>query len=165
MRQQPEAVRARLEQLRKCVRSLSLGARRGLHDLASDAPVYARWSANSQLLAYMEQATLWNAINFSLPPETPDPGALGMMMGMGMLMPYQDPNRANSTVFSVSIGFFLCPSDSASPPNPSNGYVGNNYYTNSGGWLSDACEQFPPAVASGLPQGPMYNRSAVGTPV
>ena len=67
------------------------------------APVYARWSANSQLLAYMEQATLWNAINFSLPPETPDPGALGMMMGMGMLMPYQDPNRANSTVFGVSM--------------------------------------------------------------
>jgi prepilin-type N-terminal cleavage/methylation domain-containing protein/prepilin-type processing-associated H-X9-DG protein len=125
------------------------------------APVYARWSANSQLLAFMEQSTVANAINFSLPPETPDPGAMGMMMGMGMLMPYQDPNRANSTVFGVSMGFFLCPSDSAPPPSPSNGYVGNNYYTNSGGWLSDACEQFPPAVANGMPQGPMYNRSAV----
>ncbi len=125
------------------------------------APVYARWSANSQLLPFMEQTPLWNAINFNLPPETPDPGALGMMMGMGMLMPYQDPNRANSTVFSVSMNFFLCPSDSAPPPTPSTGYVGNNYYTNSGGWLSDACEQFPPAVAGGLPQGPMYNRSAV----
>ncbi len=111
--QQPEAVRARIEQLRKCVRSLSLWARGGLHDFASERPVYARWSANSQLLAYMEQSTVSNAINFSLPPETPDPGALGMMMGMGMLMPYQDPNRANSTVFSVSISFFLCPSDSA----------------------------------------------------
>ncbi len=77
------------------------------------APVYARWSANSQVLAYMEQGNVWNAINFSLPPETPDPGALGMMMGMGMLMPYQDPNRANSTIFSVSLSFFLCPSDSA----------------------------------------------------
>jgi prepilin-type N-terminal cleavage/methylation domain-containing protein len=125
------------------------------------APVYARWSANSQLLPYMEQSTVWNAINLSLPPETPDPGALGMMMGMGMLAPYQDPNRANSTIFSVSMSFFLCPSDSAPPPSPSNGYVGNNYYTNSGGWLSDACEQFPPAVPNGMPQGPMYNRSAV----
>src|ERR1700723_4803033 len=27
------------------------------------APVYARWSASSQLLAYMEQATVSNAIN------------------------------------------------------------------------------------------------------
>ena len=41
------------------------------------APVYARWSANSQLLAYMEQGNVWNAINFSLPPETPYPGPLG----------------------------------------------------------------------------------------
>jgi prepilin-type processing-associated H-X9-DG protein len=107
----------------------------------------------------MEQSTVWNAINFSLPPETPDPGAMGMMMGMGMFAPYQDPNRANSTVFSVSMNFFLCPSDSAGPP--STGYSGNNYYTNGGNWLSDACEQFPPTVATGMPQGPMYNRSAV----
>jgi prepilin-type N-terminal cleavage/methylation domain-containing protein/prepilin-type processing-associated H-X9-DG protein len=125
------------------------------------APVYARWSAHSQLLAYFEQGNIWNAINFSLPPETPDPGALGMMMGMGMLMPYQDPNRANSTIFGISVNSFLCPSDSAAPPSPSNGYVGNNYFTNSGSWLSDACEQFPPTVANGLPQGPMYNRSGV----
>lgn len=85
-----------------------------------------------------------------------------MMMGMGMLMSYQDPNRENSTIFSVSVNVFLCPSDSAAAPNPSIGYVGNNYYTNSGGWLSDACEQFPPmGVTNGLPQGPMYNRSAI----
>lgn len=41
------------------------------------APVYARWSAHSQLLPFMEQGNVWNAINFSLPPETPDPGAWG----------------------------------------------------------------------------------------
>src|SRR5262249_40657958 len=91
------------------------------------APVYARWSAHSQILPYMEQSTLWNAINFSLPPETPDPGALGMMAGMGMFAPYLDPNRANSTVFSVSMNVFLCPSDSAGPA--SSGFSGNNYYT------------------------------------
>jgi prepilin-type N-terminal cleavage/methylation domain-containing protein len=123
------------------------------------APLHARWSAHSQLLSFMEQAPLWNAINFSLPPETPDPGALGMMMGMMMLAPYQDPNRANSTAFAVSVQAFLCPSDSAPPPG--NGYAGNNYYTNAGSWLSDACEQFPPSVGTGMPQGPMYNRSAV----
>jgi prepilin-type N-terminal cleavage/methylation domain-containing protein/prepilin-type processing-associated H-X9-DG protein len=123
------------------------------------APLYARWSAHSQLLAYMEQTSLWNAINFNLPPETPDSGALGMMMGMGMFAPYQDPNRANSTAFSSSIRTFLCPSDSAPPP--SSGNVGNNYYTNGGNWLSDACEPFPSGIAGGMPQGPMYNLSAV----
>jgi prepilin-type N-terminal cleavage/methylation domain-containing protein/prepilin-type processing-associated H-X9-DG protein len=123
------------------------------------APLYARWSAHSQLLAFMEQSSVWNAANFSLPPETPDPGALGMMMGMGMFSPYQDPNRANSTVSAVSLQFFLCPSDSA--PRPGGGYAGNNYYTNAGNWLSDACEQFPPSAGTGMPQGPMYNRSAV----
>ena len=123
------------------------------------APLHARWSAHSQLLPFMEQSSVYNATNFSLPPETPDPGALGMAMGMNMLPAYQDPNRANSTVFAVSLQVFLCPSDAAGGPSP--GFVGNNYYTNGGNWLSDACEQFPPAVASGMPQGPMYNRSAV----
>ncbi|ODT97200.1 MAG: hypothetical protein ABS79_07590 [Planctomycetes bacterium SCN 63-9] len=123
------------------------------------APLHARWSAHSQVLSFTEQSPLWNAINFNLPPETPDPGALGMAMGMNMLSAYQNSDRANSTVFSVSIQSFLCPSDSAGSPTPA--FPGNNYYTNGGNWLSDACEQFPPAVASGMPQGPMYNRSAV----
>src|SRR6478752_4944174 len=34
-------------------------------------PVYARWSVHSQLLMFVEQGTLFNSINFSLPPETP----------------------------------------------------------------------------------------------
>src|SRR5512143_3869911 len=34
-------------------------------------PVYARWSANSQLLMFIEQGNLFNSINFNLPPETP----------------------------------------------------------------------------------------------
>src|SRR4051794_25591396 len=34
-------------------------------------PVYARWSANSQLLMFLEQGNLFNSINFNLGPETP----------------------------------------------------------------------------------------------
>src|SRR5262245_33635099 len=34
-------------------------------------PVYARWSAHSQLLMFIEQGSLFNSINFNLPPETP----------------------------------------------------------------------------------------------
>src|SRR5437868_8900467 len=32
-------------------------------------PVFARWSCNSQLLMFLEQGVLFNAINFSYPPE------------------------------------------------------------------------------------------------
>ena len=41
------------------------------------APVYARWSTHSQLLGFLEQMPLYNAINFNLPPETPDTGGMG----------------------------------------------------------------------------------------
>ena len=75
------------------------------------APVYARWSTHSQLLGFLEQKPLFDAINFSLPPETPDAGGMGM--GMGMITAYQDPNRENATVCRVAIGVFLCPSDPA----------------------------------------------------
>ncbi len=36
------------------------------------APIYARWSAHSQLLPYIEQGNLYNLLNFSLPPNTGD---------------------------------------------------------------------------------------------
>jgi len=124
-----------------------------------DSPLHARWSAHSQILGYMEQMPLLNAINFNLPPETPDVGALGMAMGMNMLMAYQDPNRENSTVSRIALSMFVCPSDAASPSSDWPGV--NNYVANSGGWLSDACEQFPPSLPNGLPQGPLYNRSSV----
>jgi len=36
------------------------------------APIYARWSAHSQLLAYIEQGNVYNLLNFSSPPNTGD---------------------------------------------------------------------------------------------
>ncbi len=125
------------------------------------APVYARWSTHSQLLGFMDQIPLYNAINFNLPPETPDAGAMGMAMGMSMGMTaYQDPNRENATVSRVVVSTFLCPSDSAGPNSAWPG--ANNYVGNEGNWLCDACEQYPPMVGyMGLPRGPFYNRSSV----
>jgi prepilin-type N-terminal cleavage/methylation domain-containing protein/prepilin-type processing-associated H-X9-DG protein len=122
------------------------------------APIYARWSTHSQLLGFLEQKPLYDAINFSLPPETPDAGGMGM--GMGMMTAYQDPNRENATVCRIAVSVFLCPSDPA-------GTVGNwpganNYVGNEGNWLCDACEQYPPMTGSGgLPRGPFYNRSCI----
>jgi prepilin-type N-terminal cleavage/methylation domain-containing protein/prepilin-type processing-associated H-X9-DG protein len=122
------------------------------------APVHARWSAHSQILGFLEQKPLYDAINFSLPPETPNAGSMGM--GMGMMAAYQDPNRENSTVCRIVISAFLCPSDAATAPSDWPG--GNNYMNNDGNWLSDACEKYPPMIgASGLPRGPFYNRSSI----
>src|SRR3569833_380298 len=42
------------------------------------APVYARWSAHSQILGFSEQKPLFDAMNFQLPPETPDLSAGNM---------------------------------------------------------------------------------------
>ena len=69
-------------------------------------PIFARWSANSQLLLFIEQGNLFNSINFNFPPETP---------GMGGVLPfmpaYENPNRANATTSRTTIATFLCPSD------------------------------------------------------
>ena len=123
------------------------------------APLHARWSAHSQLLGLMEQAAVMNAINFALPPETPDVGPLGMAVSMNMLSAYQDPNRENMTISQIAVNTFICPSDGATGGDwPS----ANNYVANGGNWLSDACEKYPPTVGSpGMPKGPFYNRSAV----
>jgi prepilin-type N-terminal cleavage/methylation domain-containing protein len=118
------------------------------------APMYARWSTHSQILPYLEQKPLFDSINFSLPPETPDVGA----MGMGFMAPYLDPNRENMTVSRVLVSAFVCPSDGSGGNWP----AGNNYVGNEGSWLCDACEQTPSTVAPGeLPRGPFYNRSCV----
>lgn len=99
------------------------------------APVYARWSTQGQLLGFLEQKPLYDAINFNLPPETPATDG----MGMGMMSAYQDPNRENATVCRIVLSVFLCPSESAAPMSDWPG--GNNYMGNEGNWLCDACEQ------------------------
>ena len=46
---------------------------------------YARWSAHSQLLMYIEQGNLFNSINFNLAPETP-----GMAGDVAFMPPFQN---------------------------------------------------------------------------
>ena len=36
------------------------------------APDWARWSAHSQILPYLEQGNVYNALNFAFPPNTGD---------------------------------------------------------------------------------------------
>jgi prepilin-type N-terminal cleavage/methylation domain-containing protein len=35
-------------------------------------PIYARWSAQSQLLPFLEQGNIYNSLNFNSPPNTGD---------------------------------------------------------------------------------------------
>jgi prepilin-type N-terminal cleavage/methylation domain-containing protein/prepilin-type processing-associated H-X9-DG protein len=122
------------------------------------APMYARWSAHSQVLGFFEQTTLFNAINFNLPPETP----FMDNYNMGFMMAYQDPNRENATVSQVAISAFVCPSDPAGTGGQTGWNSGNNYYANEGSWLCDCCQQTPSTTVPGyLPQGPLYNMSCV----
>ena len=118
------------------------------------APTYARWSTHSQILPYMEQTTLFNSINFYLPPETPDIGA----MGMGFMPQYLDPHRENSTVAQVVVSGFLCPSDGSGGSWPAS----NNYVGNEGCWLCDVSDRMLSTISPGtVPQGTFYNLSCV----
>lgn len=99
------------------------------------APVYARWSQHALLLPYMDQAPLYNAINFSLPPDTP-----GMAGVINFMPPYSSPGNANTFACQSMVPIFLCPSDvSVTSAWPGQ----NNYVGNQGTWLCDR-SNFPP---------------------
>ena len=93
------------------------------------APVYARWSQHAMLLPFLDQAPLYNSINFSYPPETPGMG------GVIAFMPaYVSPTGINAAASRTRVSMFFCPSDlGVSDP-----WAGqNNYAGNQGGWLCD----------------------------
>ena len=59
---------------------------------------YARWSAHSQLLMFIEQGNLFNSINFNLAPETP-----GMAGDVPFMPPFQNANRENATASRTQV--------------------------------------------------------------
>jgi prepilin-type N-terminal cleavage/methylation domain-containing protein/prepilin-type processing-associated H-X9-DG protein len=117
-------------------------------------PIYARWSAQSQLLLYLEQGVLFNSINFNFPPETP-----GMAGAVPFMPPYQNPNRENATACITQLATFLCPSDG---PVQTIWPGGTNYLANQQTWACDLGDKNPASVAPGEnPQGVFYFQSAV----
>ena len=115
---------------------------------------YARWSAHSQLLMFIEQGNLFNSINFNLPPETP-----GMAGAVPFMPAYQNPNRENMTASMTQVATFLCPSDNP----PITGWPGgNNYMCNQQTWACDLSENYPSTIAPAeVPQGIFYYNSSV----
>jgi prepilin-type N-terminal cleavage/methylation domain-containing protein len=103
------------------------------------APVYARWSVHSQILAFLEQTAVESAIDFQYPPETP-----GMEGGVttNFMPAFQNPARQNATICRTPIPIFLCPSDATPPPAVWPG--ANNYVANQGAMhMCDANEAAP----------------------
>jgi prepilin-type processing-associated H-X9-DG protein len=116
---------------------------------------YARWSAHSQLLLFIEQGNLFNSINFNLAPETP-----GMAGDVPFMPPFQNTNRENATASRTQVATFLCPTD---PTQPQGGWGGaNNYLGNMQTWACDLGDQNPSTVAPNeMVQGLLYFQSSV----
>ena len=125
---------------------------------ARGSPVYARWSLHSQVLPYIEQESLYNAIDFSWPPETPG------MKGAGAFMPaYQNPARQNADQCRTLVPLFICPSDRNVP---GGAWPGQNNYVASQGtqFLCDLTATQPstlPGQAGAQPNGVFYYLSQI----
>ena len=90
---------------------------------------YARWSQHAMILPYIDQAPLYNSIDFNNPPGTPG------MAGVIAFMPaFVSPSAANMVASQTVIPGFMCPTDLG--PNDS-WRAQNNYAGNQGGWLCD----------------------------
>ncbi|MFO1045172.1 MAG: DUF1559 domain-containing protein [Planctomycetaceae bacterium] len=102
----------------------------------SGVPVYARWSQHAMILPFIDQAPLYNTIDFNYPPETP---------GMGGVVPFMPPftnvGGVNAVASRTVITGFMCPTD-LGPSDPWRAQ--NNYAGNQGGWLCDRGD-FPAA--------------------
>ncbi len=93
------------------------------------APVYARWSQHALLLPFLEQAPLYNTLDFRFPPETPGMGGV-----VAFMPPHVNPTGVNAAGSRTPVPGFFCPSDQA----PSDVWQAqNNYVGNQGGWLCD----------------------------
>jgi prepilin-type N-terminal cleavage/methylation domain-containing protein/prepilin-type processing-associated H-X9-DG protein len=118
------------------------------------AAAYARWSAHSQLLLFVEAGNIFNAINFSLPPETP-----GMAGDVAFMPQYLNPNGDNSTGCTIQISMLLCPSDASATLAGWPG--GNSYLGNMQTWLCDLGDNNPSTVSpTDMPQGMFYYQSS-----
>ncbi len=117
-------------------------------------PVYARWSAQSQLLMYLEQGVLFNSINFDLPPETP-----GMAGAVPFMPPYENPDRSNMTASRIMVSTFICPSDGP----PLSQWPGAlNYLANQHSWSCDISETVSSTLdPTEVPRGIFYFQSSV----
>ncbi|MFO0960359.1 MAG: DUF1559 domain-containing protein [Isosphaeraceae bacterium] len=90
---------------------------------ATTSPLQYRWSALTQMAPYLEQAGLFNALNFQFPVGSRPTG------GPSPFWPFYP---ANTTAMATTVASFLCPSDGAPPPMPGSGPVSYAFCAGSG---------------------------------
>jgi prepilin-type N-terminal cleavage/methylation domain-containing protein/prepilin-type processing-associated H-X9-DG protein len=105
------------------------------------------WGTYAQLLPQLEQQAVFNAFNFSLPPDTD---------------PTTTASAANTTGFETFVTTLICPADSAPVLiTVSNGqFATHNYNVNVGS--AYPVVQNPAAPLTGAPNGPFFENSRVG---
>jgi prepilin-type N-terminal cleavage/methylation domain-containing protein/prepilin-type processing-associated H-X9-DG protein len=89
--------------------------------------LHYRWSVLAQLTPYLEQTTVFNALNMDWPIAPGPAPVLGT--------PQWTPFPANTTVMAQKVKFFLCPSDGAGPSTTLSGGVTSgpsNYHFSTG---------------------------------
>ena len=79
------------------------------------------WSAHAQLLGYMEQRPIYNALNFSWAPNIGNTNK-----------PTSLPSRVNWTGYVSEISVFMCPSDGQQRPPGQMSHYGTNYFASIG---------------------------------
>ena len=137
-------------------KGLCYGPQAGCTNTYPGSATYARWSVHSQLLLFIEQGNLYNAINFNIPPETP-----GMAGDVAFMPAYQNNNRENATASLAQVAAFLCPSD-GSANLLAQWPGGNNYLGNLQSWACDLSENYPSTVSPNeQQQGIFYYQSSV----
>ena len=99
-------------------------------------PNGSNFSAMSQILPYLEQSTIYNAINFSL----------------------FDTDPSNSTAMVTSINGLICPSDTYNPT-PATG-AQTNYMADMGSGIVWQSSLFAPNTSLPMPSGVFYGNSA-----
>ena len=75
--------------------------------LPNSSPLQYRWSVLAQMAPFLEEANLFNALNFNFPVAH---------MPTGGPTPFWPYFEANTTVMATQVAMFLCPSDGAPPP-------------------------------------------------
>ncbi len=96
---------------------------------ATTSPLQYRWSALAQMAPYLEQAGLFNALNFDFPVGYKPTG------GPSPFWPFYP---ANTTAMATTVASFLCPSDGAPPPMDGSGPVNYAFCAGSGTGGGDA---------------------------
>jgi len=97
--------------------------------LPNSSPLQYRWSALAQMMPQLEQANLFNALNFDFP-------IAHQPTGSGALFwPYFP---ANTTVMATQVAIFLCPSDGAPAPAANTGPTNYSFCAGDGASGGDA---------------------------